>query len=279
MSPAQQEEEDQLIKKELEMRWTWGPTNYNINELMRLDIPVQQAFFRGLSRWKPDEVETTADHTAPSHASDDAHISSVLNLRAVKNVQENATTGSDGERPEFCGELTRLKSYICFPCGQVFQDYYQLQEHQLAAHSFVYYRHIELDETRESVLPDIRNQVIRVYCKERIQYQDAPKSHQCTKCHATLNSIPDLHSHILLCSNYISSSPRKRRSRIMGNSRRNHWHNATGERKRGPVTYSTISKSYSKTNNRTVRSRSPKDGKTLFLARIINIYVPNQCLM
>jgi len=117
LTPAQQEEEDQLIKKELEMRWTWGPTNYNINELMRLDIPVQQAFFRGLSRWRPDEVETAADHTTPSQASDDAHISSVLNLRAVKNVQENATTASVGERPELCGEFTRLKTYICFPCG------------------------------------------------------------------------------------------------------------------------------------------------------------------
>ena len=29
-------------------RWSWGETSYNIEELLRLDVPLQQALFRGL---------------------------------------------------------------------------------------------------------------------------------------------------------------------------------------------------------------------------------------
>ena len=35
-------------------RWTWGETSYNIQELLRLDVPLQQALFRGLNLLKKE---------------------------------------------------------------------------------------------------------------------------------------------------------------------------------------------------------------------------------
>ena len=88
----------------------------------------------------------------------------------------------------------------------------------------------------------------------------------CTKCHATLGSLAELHSHIIDCSDHATAGPsRKRRSRALSNSRRSsQWQSTAGGRSRGmqrsACNASNPSTSASK-SARSLRTRSPKEGR------------------
>jgi DNA-directed RNA polymerase subunit RPC12/RpoP len=186
-------------------------------------------------------------------------ISKVLNLRKTVETssQEKVTAIS---QPEFSGEWIRSKNYICSPCGEIFQDFLALLDHQQNGHSGVSCTHIQLDQSTEAELADeLKRQIMRSGNGGQILPLD---TFQCTKCHFSVESIPELHSHILLCSNHVSASPyRKRRVKVNPRSRRGHWNQneAPNGGSRGlQRTNSSLTKNSSAA--RSLRSRSPKEG-------------------
>lgn len=195
-------------------------------------------------------------------------ISSALNLRPSETVP-SVKVETDLPKPELSGEWIRSKSYICVPCGYLFEDFLALLNHQQVEHSGVLCSHIQLDQFSETGLAEeLIRQIKRSGSGGSTQSSTA---FQCTKCHFTVQSIPELHSHILLCSNHVSASPsRKRRFKVNPNSRRSHWsQNAASGRSRGMQrTISSQSKNSSAV--RSLRSRSPKEG-------MININVQENC--
>lgn len=239
-------------------RWSWGETSYNATELQKLDVPLQMAYYYGLKSLKLQETAKTQSSSSQS-APEEMDISKVLNLRKTVETssQEKVTAIS---QPEFSGEWIRSKNYICSPCGEIFQDFLALLDHQQNGHSGVSCTHIQLDQSTEAELADeLKRQIMRSGNGRQILPLD---TFQCTKCHFSVESIPELHSHILLCSNHVSASPyRKRRVKVNPRSRRGHWNQneAPNGGSRGlQRTNSSLTKNSSAA--RSLRSRSPKEG-------------------
>lgn len=118
-------------EEEEESRWSWKDMNGFIHEVLySLDVPLQQAFFRGFELWKKQELDK-ARAADPSHSSSDGLTCMALALQ----LQCAARTASPLNAPEsvaapplpqLSGEWTRVKSYICSPCGEMFQDFLAL---------------------------------------------------------------------------------------------------------------------------------------------------------
>ena len=60
-------------------RWTWGETSYNIQELLRLDVPLQQALFRGLNLLKK-EAAPSQDSGGDSNGVGNSNSSSSVSI-------------------------------------------------------------------------------------------------------------------------------------------------------------------------------------------------------
>lgn len=208
---AHDEEEKGFI---LSSRWSWGRTDYNLEEINRLDIPVQKAFYAGLKAW---EVQ----HQVPREAEDkptvdDCDVFSYLNLCPKKG--EAFDSCQDGERvPELSGEWIRVKSYICLPCGYKYIDFYKLLDHQRSNHAGVWCSHIQLDESweTEDLVTELKREVNRSGNGESSPIEP----YECSKCQFQVNSSPELHSHILLCSNHATTPTKKRLHRSNSNGK------------------------------------------------------------
>ena len=156
---------------------------------MRLDVPLQQALFKGLASWRADTEEAAGTSQPDS-------LTSALQLRAVVAEQPPAplplplpptTSTSTTTRPnrppvvEFSGEWSRLKVYLCAPCGRIFDDFYQLHDHQAESHASVLYRHVEVDETWRAALDQLRSQVggtsTALYIMPRFPFGFVPSNH------------------------------------------------------------------------------------------------------
>ena len=151
-------------------------------------------------------------------------ITLALDLRPVESsTPEDRVKEETIQRPELSGEWARSKSYICSPCGQIFQDFLALMHHQKEAHSGVCCTNIQLEQSLDvtGLVKELGRQTMRPVSGGPTHSVTA---FQCTKCHFTLQSVPELHSHILLCSNHVTASPyRKRRTKVNSISRRSHW--------------------------------------------------------
>ena len=130
-------------------------------------------------------------------------ITLALDLRPVESsTPEDRVKEETIQRPELSGEWARSKSYICSPCGQIFQDFLALMHHQKAAHSGVCCTNIQLEQSLDvtGLVKELGRQIMRPVSGGPTHSVTA---FQCTKCHFTLQSVPELHSHILLCSNHV----------------------------------------------------------------------------
>ncbi|XP_057367121.1 uncharacterized protein LOC130688170 [Daphnia carinata] len=238
-------------------RWSWGETNQGVIEVHKLDVPIQMAYFNGLQSWKLQEIAKT-DGSSSQDGPEDSDISKALNLLPAKTnptVKEETAT----RQPEFSGEWIRKKRYICSPCGEIFHDFLALLDHQQKSHNGVWCTHVQLDQ---SIEVDLAGELTRQITRSGTGGLNLPSNNfKCTKCHFAVQSIPELHSHILLCSNHVSASPsRKRRIKVNPSSRRNHWNQPETKNGRSRGMQRTIS---SQTKNssatRSLRSRSPKE--------------------
>ncbi|KAI9555853.1 hypothetical protein GHT06_018370 [Daphnia sinensis] len=238
-------------------RWSWGKTNYGVSDVHKLDVPIQMAYFNGLQSWKSQEIAKT-DGNLSQAVPEELDISKALNLLPAKTMptikEETAT-----RQPEFSGEWIRKKRYICSPCGEIFHDFLALLDHQQKSHNGVWCTHIQLDQ---SIEVDLAGELTRQITRSGTGGLNlTSNTYQCTKCQFVVESIPELHSHILLCSNHVSASPsRKRRLKVNPSSRRNHWNQSETKNGRSRGMQRTIS---SQTKNssatRSLRSRSPKE--------------------
>lgn len=228
-----------------------------------MDLPVQLAYYRGLQLWKSQE--TAKKEESPSQIDQrDTDIVAALDLQPTEKL-ESVESKVEIARPELSGEWTRNKRYICSPCGEIFDDFYALIDHQQASHTGVWFTHIQVgEETGHDLAEELTRQIKR---SGNGGPTTLPSSFQCTKCHFVIHSIPELHSHILLCSNHVSTSPcRKRRVKVNPRSRKSHWSNNESSNSTG---VNRNVSSQSKTNGsatRSLRSRSPKEGN------LINLY-------
>merc|ERR1712071_373461 len=154
-------------------RWSWGETSYNIEELLRLDVPLQQALFRGLHLLHEplDTSQCRAEAEEPVRSIISALQLQPNALKRTEKIQEEkemkTESGEKAEldavdpRPELSGEWTRPKSYICSPCGQSFSDFLILLEHQRCSHSNVWCTHIQLDASMQCVTGELSEQIVR----------------------------------------------------------------------------------------------------------------------
>ena len=238
-------------------RWSWGETSYNIIELQKLDVPLQMAYFNGLKSLKLQETAKMQSSSSQS-APEEMDFSKLLNLCTAETFASVKLTTIS--QPEFSGEWIRSKNYICSPCGEIFQDFLVLLDHQQNVHSGVWCTHIQLDRSTE---PDLVDELKRQIMRSGNGGSILPlTTFQCTKCHFSVESIPELHSHILLCSNHVSASPyRKRRIKMNPRSRRSHW-NQNETSNGGNRLMQRINSSQTKNSSaaRSLRSRSPKAG-------------------
>ena len=230
-----------------------------------MDVPLQLAYCRGLEQWKLQEItKTEGEESCTSQSGPEKmDIALALDLRPVESSVSEDRMETDNLRPELSGEWIRSKSYICSPCGQIFQDFLALLDHQQAVHSGVWCNHIQLHQSTEvaGLAEELTRQIMRSGSGGPTH---SAAAFQCTKCHFTLQSIPELHSHILLCSNHVSASPyRKRRVKVNPSSRRSHWSQnevTSGGLKGLQRSISSIKNS---STSRLLRARSPKEGYIL----------------
>lgn len=238
-------------------RWSWGETNHSVSEVHKLDVPIQMAYFNGLQSWKLQEIVKT-DGNSSQAGPEDLDISKALNLLPAK-TNPTVTVETATRQPEFSGEWIRRKRYICSPCGEIFHDFLALLDHQQKGHNGIWCTHIQLDQ---SIEVDLAGELTRQITRSGTGGLNLPpNTYQCTKCHFVVESIPELHSHILLCSNHVSASPsRKRRLKVNPSSRRSHWNQPETKNGRSRGMQRTIS---SQTKNpsatRSLRNRSPKE--------------------
>ncbi len=81
----------------------------------------------------------------------------------------------------------------------------------------VWCSHIQLEKTLES---DVSSELIRQIGRGSLPAEDSADL-KCTKCQNKVHSLPELHDHILQCSNHTTASPCRRvrsRSKNGGNS-------------------------------------------------------------
>lgn len=246
-------------------RWSWRETNFNASEVHKLDVLIQMAYRDGLQSWKLQEIAKT-DGNSSQAGPEDMDISTALNLCPAKIVP-SVKVESAIRQPEFSGEWILKKRYICSPCGEIFHDFLALLDHQQKGHNGVCCTHIQLDQSIGVGLADeLTRQITR---SGNGGLNLAQNTYQCTKCHFVVESIPELHSHILLCSNHVSASPyRKRRLKVNPSSRRSHWNQSEPKNGRSRGMQRTIS---SQTKNassaRALRTRSPKEGLDIILLK------------
>ena len=250
-------------------RWSWNINTYNLTELLRLDIPVQQAFHRGLMQLanKYEEKITSSQCDNGDNESDESAIrfACALHLRrkttpatSVCEVRPTATPA------ELSGEWSRCKLYICCPCGQTFSEFSDLCDHQILEHGSVSYVHIELQDEDRRVADNLRREVGRCPIPAEPWYSDDGHAGNgagvaCTKCGCTASSVTELHAHILQCANHIVSSPVRKCARRSRLSRARWSNNAPGAgRGRSRGMQRCLSANFSGTKS--VASSSPKDG-------------------
>ncbi len=236
-------------------------------------MPLQLAYYRGLELWKLQETAKTEESSSQT-GPEEMDITLALDLHPNKTSESVVKKETDSQRPELSGEWIRSKNYICSPCGQIFQDFLALLDHQQIDHGSVWCTHIQLNQSAEAgLVTELTRQIIRsgnVY-NEPAHSVDAFK---CTKCHFAVQSIPELHSHILLCSNHVSASPsRKRRIKVNPSSRRSHWrqNEAVSGGIKG-VQRSISSQTKNSSTSRSLRNRSPKEGNLVNLPPIRALY-------
>lgn len=256
-------------RQELTERWSWGEEGCSIQEVHRLDVPLQQAFRHSLEVSKATDLtgkeKEVQEEEETSHSVAEAiDVLTLLSLRLAtsSSLQSKEQAVSTVQRPELSGEWTRKKSYICSPCGQMFKDFLTLLDHQYINHASVNCTHVQLDQSmEEEVADELTEQITR----SGNGPADPPAVLQCTKCQFVVESIAELHSHILLCSNHVSASPYKkqRRNKVSSSSKRD---KSWGVLKCASVRSRGMQRSFSETKNsstsipRSLRSRSPKDG-------------------
>lgn len=210
--------------------------DYNFEELQKLDIPVQQAFHRGLQKWEIHDETPEEDE----EMSEDIDVFSYLNLCPKKQGEEIET---EKPVPELSGEWARLKSYICLPCGEKYVDFYELLDHQHSSHAGVWCSHIQLDQEWET--EDLVKELTRQLNRSGNGQPPPADSYECAKCHFKVNSVAELHSHILLCANH-ATTPKKKLSRSNSNGKEKRT--AVNGRRRGMLRQFLRSSALNKAN-------------------------------
>ena len=244
-------------------RWSWSKSSNNVNELLKLDVPPQLSNYCGLELWNSQEI-TKREEGLNQSESGLMDIALALDLRPAVGISASTNLMETIQRPELSGELIRSKIYICSACGQIFQDFQALLDHQQAIHIGVYCTHIELQQSTEvaGLAQELtRRQIIRSAGSGEPIHSAA--AFQCTKCHLTFHSIPELHRHILLCSNHVTASPYQgRRIKVNPISRRGHWsQNEVTNGGLKKLQRSISSKTKHPSTSRLLRARSPKEGE------------------
>ena len=114
-----------------ENRWSWRSTSYrNFDLLNTLDLPLQQVFCRGLKVGKlrePGEPQTEPSQSNLNAAMAALQLRHVRSSTAINPELRTETNSIRKIRSELSGEWTRVKNYICSPCGHIFQDFLSLQ--------------------------------------------------------------------------------------------------------------------------------------------------------
>lgn len=182
------------------------------------------AYDRGLQFGNLQKTAKIQDHSSQEDQQVIKNdISSALNLQ--KRPAADDVAPSTAATVQFSGEWTRSKIYICSPCGRIYDDYLALLDHQQSDHSSVWCSHIQLDPAsdRTGLAAELTRQIQR--SGSAGSADGSSSAFQCTKCRFDVQSTAELHSHILLCSNHVSTSPSRKRKNLKSNSRRNHWRN------------------------------------------------------
>ena len=232
-------------------------------------MPLQQAYRRSLESWKAQQsIEKEENEGEEKEETSQFDKTTLLSLRLAGIPPSSQPTIQ--QRPELSGEWTRKKSYICSPCGKMFEDFLALLDHQFVNHPGVCCTHVQLDQSmEEQVADELTEQITR----SGNGPADTPAVLKCTKCQFVVESIAELHSHILLCSNHVSASPYKKASRrnkvvTASSSKRNgSWGvlKCAATRSRGMQRTFSQTKNSSTVVSRSLRSKSPKESEFLNL--------------
>ncbi|CAG2057597.1 unnamed protein product [Timema podura] len=148
---------------------------------------------------------------------------------------------------ELSGEWVRPRKYICGACGERFRDLYILEDHKYSVHPNVWCTHLEFEESTIAGMSfdDKSNSQLPFpgsLCRRFLNPTGALTSaivvpptkaseSSCTKCSKVLNSLSDLHRHMLECGGdntwmltMVAASPsggrRNRKWRPFGSRRR-----------------------------------------------------------
>nr|CAD7439593.1 unnamed protein product [Timema bartmani] len=152
-----------------------------------------------------------------------------------------------GSAVELSGEWVRPRKYICGACGERFRDLYILEDHKYSVHPNVWCTHLEFEESTIAGMSfdDKSNSQLPFpgsLCRRFLNPTGALTSaivvpptkaseSSCTKCSKVLNSLSDLHRHMLECGGdntwmltMVAASPsggrRNRKWRPFGSRRR-----------------------------------------------------------
>lgn len=105
-------------------RWSWAKDQCDVEEVFQMDVPLQQALFRGLQSTILEDADKTESSQSPDQGETMALLAALQLQRADPSPSiPDSESPAAFQRPELSGEWTRIKSYICLPCGQMFQDF------------------------------------------------------------------------------------------------------------------------------------------------------------